>query len=160
MRGLRKHSPDQNYWSRFGGLPHQQRGCRRKLVSVTDDGDPQGTSMQVSLTAQVESRCNSGATDYHTHGTQAPGPSETVIDDHARLTACQLAKARTQPGGTGIGIFGQEQRELAARGIGQVGLIDPCVGHDQSQTVLDNQNVLDRPDDAARLTQYQLDEPR
>ena len=159
-RFSRCQASDQNHRARLARLPHEYRGGRGDLVGVTDDGDAQRTAEQIRLTTQVERRRKPRAADRHSDRADAPRTPETVADHDARLAAGQRAQPLTQARGAGIRILGQQQREVAARRIGDIGLIDSRVGHDEPESVLDNQDIFGGAHNAPRFAQNQLDEPR
>ena len=141
----------------FVGLAHQQRGGRGDLVGKADRVTRRLRAVEVGTAALV---------DQARAGPAAPSATPTVPRRQARpklslmitpsrtpKRACRCA-AQTPP--RCVGILRQQQHALAAVVRSDVGLVDPGIGHDESQPMLDDEHV--RPPrarlrrDCARMT--------
>ena len=79
--------------------------------------------------------------DRHACRAAPPRAAETVGDDHGAGHATALRPAFAQGRGAAVGIERQQQRAFAAVGRPDVRLIDAGIGHDEAQSVLDDQHI-------------------
>ena len=111
----------------------------------------------VGAPAPVVEWVQTGAADRDVALPVAPGAAEAVGDQHGRLGARELAQARTQAPGRGVGVTGQHDQSV---GTGGVGGVHPGVGADEAVVGAADQHPIGGAQDLLRLVEYDLDGPR